>query len=206
MKLILNLLMAALLITSSSKAMEYHLPEVDAIIALYNPPTKTDFVKAKALIKQIPADRINKHDSFINGNILDLVSSRNNQFPDQHYEEIIALLKAKGAQISKPIVARAIFYIPKGVMTLQGKLSSYIKEGKPPYRFGIYGQQPEADGRFSYASDAICVFLRPTGEFGLALVEKHQEIGNEYYFPYTITDANGQARENVTIIIGNEKG
>ena len=40
MKLILNLLMAALLITSSSKAMEYHLPEVDAIIALYNPPTK----------------------------------------------------------------------------------------------------------------------------------------------------------------------
>lgn len=99
-KLTIKLLLSALVLTNAGSilAMATQLPaEVQAMQALYLFPDQVDFAKAKELINAIPADRINKIDTFVNGNLLYLLNSRYNQFKDTRYLELINLLKSKGA-------------------------------------------------------------------------------------------------------------
>jgi hypothetical protein len=63
-------------------------------------PNKTDFEKIKRYISEIPDNRINNED-YLGGNLIDLVINKNAQSPDARYNEIIEILKAKGAEQSK---------------------------------------------------------------------------------------------------------
>ena len=71
-------------------------------IGLYTPPESVNFTQIKQYINQLNpnAAELNEVDRFLDGTVLDLVEDRKREFGDyeDQYNEIIRLLKEKGAQ------------------------------------------------------------------------------------------------------------
>lgn len=108
-KLIKIVLLTGLILASSAiKAMEQPNPASQSIpttikVGLYGSPEMVNFLVIKKAINQLrPEDlqELNAYDDILDGTVLDIVEDRKNNYPgyDTEYNEIIKLLKDKGAQ------------------------------------------------------------------------------------------------------------
>lgn len=107
MKNLRNTILFSLILASSGlPAMEgsdITQPLTNIKIGLYVSPENVNFTQIKEYISQLKPEHLeelNKYDSFIDGTVLDLTEDRKKQFGDYEteYNEIIQLLKQKGAQ------------------------------------------------------------------------------------------------------------